>query len=116
MGDDLGVGLAGQRVAGRLEPGAQRGEVLDDAVVDHGDRAVAGQVRVGVAVVGPAVGRPAGVPDAGGAGRQRVLGDQLLEVGQLAGLARRLEPAPAVEDGHARTASAAACRRGPAAE
>ena len=41
----------------------ERAEVLDDAVVDDGD--AAGLVRVGVALGGRAVGRPAGVADAG---------------------------------------------------
>ena len=43
------------------------------------------EVRVGVDVVGRAVGGPAGVPDAGRRRRQRVLGERLLEVGELAG-------------------------------
>ena len=37
---------------GLLQPRAQPVEVLDDAVVDHGDPAGAIQVRVGVASVG----------------------------------------------------------------
>ena len=52
-------------VAALLELGPQRGEVLDDAVVDDRDRARAVEVRVGVAVVGRAVGGPPGVADAG---------------------------------------------------
>src|SRR5205823_12263243 len=39
-------------------------EVLDDAVMNDGDLAVAGKVRVGVAVVGGSVGSPARVADA----------------------------------------------------
>ena len=44
VGERLGVGLRGQRVAARLEPVAQLAEVLDDPVVDDRDlaRAVAG--------------------------------------------------------------------------
>ena len=51
--------------ARRLELGAQPREVLDDAVVDHGELARRVQVRVRVAVGRAAVRRPAGVPDAG---------------------------------------------------
>ena len=65
-----------------LELGPQPREVLDDPVVDHGDRAGAVDVRVGVAVVGRAVGGPAGVPDAGG-GRQRVVGSALSRLTSL---------------------------------
>ena len=46
---DLGVGLREHLVAGVLEPGAQRGEVLDDAVVHDRDPAGPAQVRVRVA-------------------------------------------------------------------
>ena len=48
-----------------LELVAQLGEVLDDAVVHHRDAALLAEVRVGVDVVGGAVGGPAGVADAG---------------------------------------------------
>ncbi len=82
----LGVGLGGELDAGVLELRAQGGEVLDDPVVDHGDAAVAGHVRVGVAVGRSAVRRPAGVPDAERALRKRPVGQHLLQVGQLAGL------------------------------
>ena len=57
--------------------GAQRGEVLDDAVVDDGDPAGVVQVRVGVGVGRAAVGGPAGVPDAG-ACRPAAAGPELL--------------------------------------
>ena len=43
---------------------AQRGEILDDPVVDHRDRAGAVEVGVRVAVGRRAVGRPPGVPHA----------------------------------------------------
>ena len=66
MGDDLGVGLAGEREPLRLELAAQRGVVLDHAVVDDGDRdrpAAAAQMGMGVAVGGRPVSRPARVAD-----------------------------------------------------
>jgi hypothetical protein len=51
---------------------------------------VGGGVRVRVAVVGGAVGGPAGVPDAGGGGAEAVgaalpFGEGLLQVAELAG-------------------------------
>ena len=61
--DALGVGVADELDAALLQLVAQPGEVLDDPVVDHGDPAVGGQVRVRVAVGRAAVGGPAGVPD-----------------------------------------------------
>src|SRR5690606_17216416 len=66
VGGDLGVGLGGEPDAVGLELAAQLPEVLDDAVVDERDASVGGDVGVGVAVGGHAVGRPAGVPDAAG--------------------------------------------------
>ena len=63
VGDHLGVGL-------RLEHVAQRGQalalglvVLDDAVVDQGQVAVA-DVRMGIGLGHPAMGGPAGMADA----------------------------------------------------
>jgi hypothetical protein len=65
VGDDLGVGVAPQRVAGAGEIGAQLLEVLDDAVVDDGDAAAAIQVGVSVPVGRGAVRGPTRVRDAG---------------------------------------------------
>ena len=64
----LRVGLAGRLDALLGEEGANRAVVLDDAVVHHGDGAAGVEVGMGVAFRGGAVGRPAGVRDAGGAG------------------------------------------------
>ena len=91
---DLGVGLAGQLDTGGLDLGAQRGEVLDDAVVDDGHLAVVGDVRVGVDVVGAPVGRPAGVSDAGRTGEPvPTVGIQgIQQVRQLAGLLLHVQP------------------------
>jgi hypothetical protein len=82
---DLGVGLREEHVAGSLQLGAQRREVLQDAVVHHGHPARLAEVRVGVGVVGCAVSGPAGVTDAGRGCRERSLADRLLQVGQLSG-------------------------------
>ena len=60
----LGVGLARELVAPGGQLVAQFGEVLDDAVVDDGDMAAAGCVRVRVALAGAAVRGPARVADA----------------------------------------------------
>ena len=97
---DLGVGLgdAGDAVLGQL--GAQGGEVLDDAVVDDGDPAVGGDVRVGVDVGRAAVGGPAGVPDPEAVGGQRVRRQLRVEVGDLARLLRHVQAA-ALDDGDA---------------
>jgi hypothetical protein len=68
VGDDLGVGLAGEGEAVALELGAEGGVVLDDAVVDDRDRgAAAAEVGMGVAVGRRPVGGPPGVADAAGA-------------------------------------------------
>ena len=66
-------------------------EVLDDAVVDHGEVAAIGKVGVGIRVGGSAVGRPAGVADAGQRGRQRVCFKGSDEVGELARLLARVD-------------------------
>ena len=80
VGDDLGVGVAVEDDALLLKLPFQSGIVLDDAVVDDGDDAVAADVRVGVAVVGGAVRGPARVADAGRAGCR-----VLFQVGRQAG-------------------------------
>ena len=90
LDDGLGVGLGREDRALGLELGAQLAEVLDDAVVDDGD--AAGLVRMGVALGRLAVGRPAGVADAGVAA-DRVLDQQVGERDQLADGAAALEAA-----------------------
>ena len=100
---DLGVGVAGELHPGGLELSTQRGEVLDDAVVDHRDLAGGVAVRVGVAIGGPAVGGPPGVPERGRT--DETLGTRLaergLQVGQTSGLAAYREAAVTVEQRHA---------------
>ena len=92
VGHDLGVGVAGEADAARLELAAQSDMVLDDAVVD--DRDVARDVRVGVGFAGAAVGGPARVPDAG-VTREGLLFQGRFEVGQLADGAHDLDAAAA---------------------
>ena len=75
--DDLGVRLGDQLVAVPLQLGAQHGEVLDDPVVHQRDATVRPEVRMRVGVGRRAVRGPAGVPDAGVRGRQRVVGQCL---------------------------------------
>ena len=98
VGDRLGVGLGGERVAARLEPVAELAEVLDDPVVDDRDVAGAVLVGMGVQVVRPAVGRPAGVGEAD-RGVRRPVGDRGLEVRELAGLLLDEQVAVLVDEG-----------------
>jgi hypothetical protein len=81
VGDQLGVRLGADRATGPLQLLAQLPVVLDDAVVDDGDRA--GSVRMRVALGRLAVGRPARVANADVAAERPVAQD-LLEVAQLA--------------------------------
>ena len=76
------------------------GEVFNDAVVDDGDFAVVGQVRVSINIVGLAVRCPAGVPNFCGAGeviRTDVV-DSVAQVIQLSCFFLYVDGAPAVED------------------
>jgi hypothetical protein len=79
--DDLGVGVRREAHALRLERLPQRDVVFDDAVVHDGD--VAGGVRMGVVLAGPAVRRPARVADPRRS-REGVLGERFVEAGELA--------------------------------
>jgi len=82
MGDDFGIGLGHEGVAVRDELLLERAGVLDDPVVDDGDVALAVDVRVRVALVRNAVGRPAGVADPHVAGN-RTRCERALELGNL---------------------------------
>ena len=81
MQHDLGVGLRLEDRALLLEHLAQLAEILDDAVMDHGD--AFGRVRMGVVLGRLAVGGPAGVADAGVTVERRIV-QPLLEILQLA--------------------------------
>ena len=81
MGNDLGVGVAGERGAVAHELFLQLTEVLDDAVMHH--RHQLGHMRVGIGFDRLAVGRPAGMADAGVA-HQRLALEPLLEIAQFA--------------------------------
>ncbi len=84
-------------MAALLEPVAQFAEVLDDPVVDDRDLAGAVLVRVGIEVVGSAMGRPTRVGQADGrVGRS--VGDRRLQVGELAGLLLDEEIAGVVDE------------------
>ena len=98
---DLGVGVAGELHPDGLELAAQRGEVLDDAVVDDRDLDGGVAMRVGVAVGGPAVSGPAGMAQPGvPAQRCRVGGVQRgFQVGQPPGAAAHRQSAAAVDQG-----------------
>ena len=90
--DDLGVGLGRELVPLGLETPFQFHVVLDDAVVDHDDRAAAVPVGVSVFLGGGPVGGPARVADAISA-VQGVLADRLFQVPQLACRAPHIERA-----------------------
>ena len=101
VGDRLGVGLGGQRVAARLEAVAQLAEVLDDPVVDDRDLAGAVAVGMGVEVVRAAVRRPARVGEAD-RGVRGPVGDGRLEVDQLAGPLLDEQVTRVIDEGDAR--------------
>jgi hypothetical protein len=84
MSDDFGVGLTAELAAVGLELLFQDRVVLDDAIMDHGNRAVAGHVGMCVDVGGAAMGRPARVADAR-CSRRRLLGQELRKAGDAAG-------------------------------
>ena len=94
MRDDLGVGLGVQVVPALGQLGPQRGEVLDDPVVDDGDPSGVVEVRVGVGVGRAAVRGPPRVPDArsspAGSGRSSSAFSRLTS---LPGLLGRGQPA-----------------------
>ena len=81
MRDQLGVGFGAELVAASEQFGAQLDEVLDDAVVDDGDRA--GFVGMRVFLRRAPVSRPSRVPDSDMAS-QRGVGQQMAQVFQLA--------------------------------
>jgi hypothetical protein len=99
MRDDLGVGVARELHAVAFQLGAQVVEVLDDAVVDDRDPAARVGVRVRVAVVRRAMGRPSGVAHAGGPS-DLAAGEFGVEVRDAAGLLRDLQTLRA-DDGDA---------------
>jgi hypothetical protein len=81
MRDHFGVGLGREFRTMPLQFLAQLAEILDDAVVH--DRDLVGRMRMRVDLVRPTVRRPAGVPDASGAG-ERLGCETLFQVLQLA--------------------------------
>ena len=93
----FGVGLAVELHPVGLQLVLQQHVVFDHAVVHHGDGAVAAQVRVGVGVGRPAVGGPAGVADAVGAGGG-LRGHHLLQFGQPPGLPPQVQAAAGAGD------------------
>ena len=95
--EHLGVGLGGEVRAAIGEAPAQRGEVLDDAVVHHRDAPRGVQLRMRVRLGRLAVGCPARVPDAGDGRRQGAL-DAAREPIKLAGGASQEEAVLFVEE------------------
>ena len=89
MRDHLRIRIGGERGAFSLKFGLQLPEILDDAVVDHGD--VIGHVRMGIGFAGPAMRRPARMTDPG-VSRQRLGGEQRFEIAQLSFSPAPLDP------------------------
>ncbi len=83
---DLGIGVGREAVAFGLQVETQLGGVFDDAVVDDGDLAVTGGVRMRVHIVRHAIGGPTGMADAHRGHRHRVAFHVLDEVGETSGL------------------------------
>ena len=81
VGDDFGVGFGRERDALGFELAPQFAEILDDAVMHDGEPV--GGVRMRVGLVGPAMGRPAGVADADRPG-ERLAREFLFQILQLA--------------------------------
>ena len=79
VGEDLGVGLRLEPVTVRDQLVGQLHVVLDDPVVDEREAARAVEERMGVLLARAAVGRPAGVADAGG----RTTGRALRTLGEV---------------------------------
>jgi hypothetical protein len=61
MCENFGVSVRGELVAPLYQMSLERGGVLDDAVVYYCDVALAVDVRMGIAFIGRAVRRPAGM-------------------------------------------------------
>ena len=76
MRKDLGIGFTPKVMALRREFFAQLGKILDDAIVDHRDFAIAAHVWMSVFHRGAPMRRPTCVTDS--AGRSRMTGDQLV--------------------------------------
>ena len=102
VGDDLGVGFGGERLALGLEALAQLRVVLDDPVENDVDAIGAVAVGVGVLLGHPAVRRPAGVGDSGGRGLGGdgdpatalvVVGQRRAQVGEVADRSHAVDPA-----------------------
>ena len=98
MRHHLGVGVAGEGMPRGLQLLAQVGEVLDDAVVHHGDAAVAAGVRMGISLARTAVGCPTRMSDAAGAFEVE-MPQRVRQAGNLALAVHHLELAVLV-DGH----------------
>ena len=110
LGHHLGIRLALEDVPATDELLAQLGEVLDDAVVHHGDVAGARGVRVRVGLARLAVGGPTGVPDAAGA-RHFEVAEGVRKLGHLALAGDHLNAAVLLH-GHTRRVVAAVFHAG----
>ena len=88
----FGIGVRDKDIASICQLLTEIGIVFDDTVVHYGKRAVGGNMRMGIQVVGGAVGSPAGVADAHSCLGTLALQERL-EIGELAGGFDYIEPA-----------------------
>ncbi len=86
IGDHFRVRFAGEGHAFVLEPGPQRGVVLDDPIVHDGDLARAIQMRMRIDGVGLTVCSPSRVPDPQRVASTRLLQDSFQSADATAGL------------------------------
>ena len=101
-GCDLGVRLTDKRRSGDFELSLEFSKILDDPIVDQGQFPVGRKVRVGVAVGGPTVSRPAGVADTGHPISQRLVLQIVEQHLQLSRALASAEVARLVDDRDAR--------------
>jgi hypothetical protein len=95
---DLAVGFAGELHARSFQLGPQRGEVLDDPIMNDRDLAGSVAMRMRIAAGRPAVGGPPRVAERGASGQNRRIGvpQRRLQIGKAPGAPGHRQSTPAV--------------------
>ena len=83
---DLRICFGDETITFRLQVESQLGRVFDDAVVNDGDFAITGGMRMRIGIVRHAVSGPTGVSDAHGGFRHRSAFDVLHQIGKTTSL------------------------------